>query len=210
MMRNALVGLMISHGTPQILGGDEWIRTQYGNTNAYSQQSDNDANWFRWGEWTSDTALHRHRMHDFTRKLIALRARYADALAPSTYDDVAVDWRSPSSGGTPNSADWGTRSVTVLYEPTNGGARVCALINMEDFDQDHELPSGTWVRALDTQLWYDTPGTPDESGGWFEDNPDADPYISRNIDPDLDSEVSGSSYNVKSRSIVVLVEHQEG
>ncbi len=28
MMRNAFVGLMISHGTPMMLGGDEWMRTQ--------------------------------------------------------------------------------------------------------------------------------------------------------------------------------------
>ncbi len=207
LMRDALVGMLISHGTPLLLGGDEWIRTQYGNTNAYSQQSDNDANWFRWGEWTSDTAWHRHRMHDFTRQLIALRARYADALAPARYGDVEVDWRSPSSGGTPGSADWSTRSVTVLFEPASGAPRVCALINMEEYDQDFELPSGTWYRAVDTQQYYDTPGTPDESGGWFADHPDADPTASHNIDVDATSEVSGSSYGVVARSIVVLVEH---
>ena len=51
MMRNAFVAMLTSHGTPLLLGGDEWIRTQYGNNNAYSTWADNEWNWFRWGEW---------------------------------------------------------------------------------------------------------------------------------------------------------------
>ncbi len=204
MMRNAFVGMMLSHGTPLMLGGDEWIRTQFGNTNAYSQQSDNSANWFRWGEWTNDSTYHRHRMHDFVRELIKLRKQYAAALAPNGFDDVAVDWRSPTAGNTPNSTDWNSRSTTVLYTP-NSGARVCMLLNMEDFDQDFELPSGSWKRVVDTQWWYDSPGNSSESGGWFEDHPDADKYETRNIDLENPEEVS-VSYGVKSRSIVVLVE----
>ena len=204
MMRNAFVGMMLSHGTPLMLGGDEWIRTQFGNTNAYSQQSDNAANWFRWGEWTNDSTYHRHRMHDFVRELIKLRKQYAAALAPDGFDDVAVDWRSPDSGDTPSSTDWNSRSTTVLYTP-NDGARVCMLLNMEDFDQDFDLPSGSWKRVIDTQWWYDSPGNSSESGGWFEDHPDADKYSTRNIDLENPEDVSGS-YGVKSRSIVVLVE----
>src|SRR5215831_11538095 len=33
-------------GTPMILGGDEFLRTQRGNNNAYSQ--DNEISWFDW------------------------------------------------------------------------------------------------------------------------------------------------------------------
>jgi len=204
LMRNAFVGLMISHGTPLMLGGDEWIRTQFGNTNAYSMQSDNDANWFRWGEWTNDSAYMRHRMHDFVRKLIQLRKDYAAALAPDDFGDVAVDWRSPYDASNSGTADWASRSVIVLYEPQQGN-RVVALINMEDFDIDFGVPPGDWFLSVDTQSWYDTPGNSNESGGWFEDHPDADPYSSKNIDDDPSNEVSGT-YNVKSRGIVLLVE----
>ncbi|MCA9494008.1 MAG: glycosyl hydrolase, partial [Myxococcales bacterium] len=67
MIRNAFVGLLISQGTPMMLGGDEWMRTQYGNNNAYSTWADNEWNWHRWGEWQSTYAWHRARMHDFVR-----------------------------------------------------------------------------------------------------------------------------------------------
>ena len=44
--RNMFVTLIISQGTPHILGGDELSRTQQGNNNAYCQ--DNDINWYQW------------------------------------------------------------------------------------------------------------------------------------------------------------------
>ena len=204
-MRNAFVGLFISHGTPLMLGGDEWMRTQFGNTNAYSLQSDNDANWFRWGEWTNDSATKRHRMHDFVRQLIQLRKNYSAALAPGDYDDVNVDWRSPYDTHTAGSADWSSRSVLVLFEPQQG-QKVAALINMEEFDIDFGVPPGSWAKVIDTQSWYDTPGSSAESGGWFDEHPDVDPYSSRNIDLDADSEVDGATYEVKARTIVVFVE----
>jgi isoamylase len=204
LMRNAYVGMMISHGTPLILGGDEWMRTQFGNTNAYSQQSDNDANWFRWGEWTNDSTYMRHRMHDFVSKLIQFRKDHADALAPDDFDAVNVDWRSPYDANASGSADWASRSVIVLYEPQSGG-KVVALVNMEDFDLEFGVPPGSWALGVDTQWWYDAPGNSSETVGWFADHPDADPYESRNIDTTPDNAVSGT-YEVKSRSIVVLVE----
>jgi len=205
LMRNAFVGLLISHGTPLILGGDEWIRTQFGNTNAYSQQSDNDANWFRWGEWTNDSAFHRHRMHDFVKDLIALRKTYSAALAPEGYDDVEVDWRSPYDATSTNSTDWTARNTIIIFKPDDG-TRVMALVNMETYDISFGLPNGNWHQALDTQSWYDTPGNSNESGGWFDDNPDADPYTSRNIDLEATEKIGGTSHSVKAHSIVVLVE----
>src|SRR5205085_2686778 len=44
--RNMLATLLFSQGTPMILGGDEFGRTQQGNNNAYCQ--DNDITWFDW------------------------------------------------------------------------------------------------------------------------------------------------------------------
>nr|WP_297348971.1 hypothetical protein [uncultured Glaciecola sp.] len=38
--------LILSQGTPHILGGDELSRTQKGNNNAYCQ--DNELNWLNW------------------------------------------------------------------------------------------------------------------------------------------------------------------
>lgn len=46
MVKNALCLLMLSHGVPMLLMGDECLRTQQGNNNAYCQ--DNEISWFNW------------------------------------------------------------------------------------------------------------------------------------------------------------------
>ena len=50
MVKNALSCLLFSSGTPMILYGDELMRTQKGNNNAYCQ--DNDINWLNWDNFT--------------------------------------------------------------------------------------------------------------------------------------------------------------
>ncbi|WP_291986922.1 glycogen debranching protein GlgX [Candidatus Accumulibacter sp. ACC007] len=66
MIRNALAILLMSHGVPMLLMGDELGRTQRGNNNTYCH--DNELNWLDWTlrERNSD-------LFDFTRKMIALR-----------------------------------------------------------------------------------------------------------------------------------------
>jgi glycogen operon protein len=64
--RNFLTTLMISQGTPMLLGGDERGRTQFGNNNAWCQ--DNEISWYAWHDTPE-----AHELHDFTRRLIRLR-----------------------------------------------------------------------------------------------------------------------------------------
>ncbi len=45
-VRNLLTTLMVSQGVPMILGGDEFLRTQHGNNNAWCQ--DNPMSWLDW------------------------------------------------------------------------------------------------------------------------------------------------------------------
>ena len=67
--RNLLGTLLFSQGTPMILAGDEFGRTQRGNNNAYCQ--DNDISWVDW-RW-DDRA---EALIDFTKRVAALRRRY--------------------------------------------------------------------------------------------------------------------------------------
>jgi glycogen operon protein len=67
--RNFLATLLLSQGTPMLLGGDELNRSQDGNNNAWCQ--DNDLSWYNWA--TNDT---RDRLHAFTRRLIQLRQEH--------------------------------------------------------------------------------------------------------------------------------------
>ncbi|HEX7197338.1 MAG TPA: glycogen debranching protein GlgX [Candidatus Limnocylindria bacterium] len=63
--RNFLATLLLSHGVPMLLGGDEIGRTQDGNNNGYAQ--DNETSWFDWNLQRRDRAL-----LSFTRSLIRL------------------------------------------------------------------------------------------------------------------------------------------
>ena len=67
--RNLLATLVFSQGTPMMLAGDEFGRTQEGNNNAYCQ--DNELSWVDWNYGERGAAL-----LEFTKKLIALRHQY--------------------------------------------------------------------------------------------------------------------------------------
>jgi len=67
--RNFLATLLLAQGTPMLLAGDEAMRTQQGNNNAYCQ--DNEISWMRW-----DVPEEARRLTGFVRKLTALRHRY--------------------------------------------------------------------------------------------------------------------------------------
>ena len=68
-MRNFLATLLLSQGTPMMVAGDEFGRTQQGNNNAYCQ--DNEISWLNWELDEEAKSLVR-----FTSKLTALRAQY--------------------------------------------------------------------------------------------------------------------------------------
>jgi len=68
--RNLIATLLLSHGVPMLLAGDEIDRTQHGNSNAYCQ--DNETSWLDWSLGERQQALLA-----FTRRLIGLRAAHA-------------------------------------------------------------------------------------------------------------------------------------
>jgi isoamylase len=68
-MRNLLGTLLLSQGTPMLLAGDEFARTQKGNNNAYCQ--DNEVGWVDW-----DLGEDARALTGFTQKLLALRREY--------------------------------------------------------------------------------------------------------------------------------------
>ena len=68
--RNFLATLLLSQGTPMLLGGDEFGRSQGGNNNGWCQ--DSEISWFDWSLLETNADL-----LEFTRKLIALRRAHA-------------------------------------------------------------------------------------------------------------------------------------
>ncbi|MEO8902847.1 MAG: glycogen debranching protein GlgX [Polyangiaceae bacterium] len=67
--RNLLMTLLLSQGTPMLVGGDEFGRTQLGNNNAYCQ--DNEISWYDWS-FTDD----QRALLEFTKRLLNLRSSH--------------------------------------------------------------------------------------------------------------------------------------
>jgi glycogen operon protein len=96
--RNMLATLLLSQGTPMLLAGDEFGRTQQGNNNAYCQ--DNEISWVNWdiGEGGLELA-------EFVRKLIALRksfpilrrSRFLTGEYNAELDVKDVRWLTPAA-----------------------------------------------------------------------------------------------------------------
>jgi isoamylase len=65
-LRNALLMLFLSQGTPLLMAGDEFGRTKKGNNNSYCQ--DNEISWLNWGLLKSNRDI-----YEFTKQVIAFR-----------------------------------------------------------------------------------------------------------------------------------------
>jgi len=191
LMRNLFVALMIAHGTPMFYAGDEWMRTQFGNNNAYSTRSDNAANWLAWGVWGASEE--RARMHDFVREVIRFRKERFAKLSPTVYGEgAAFAWKNERNSEPP---DWSSRHLMIHYTDAVGGPPLAILINLERNDVTFTLPPGTWQRLVDTQRYFD--GEPYLSEAKIA------PRASGNATLDNAVQVE-DDYTVKDSSIVIL------
>lgn len=68
-VKSYLATLFLSQGTPMLLGGDEFLRSQQGNNNAYRQ--DNDISWFNWNLVADNQEIFR-----FCSEMIKLRQKH--------------------------------------------------------------------------------------------------------------------------------------
>lgn len=78
-IKNLMLSLLISQGTPMILGGDEFRRTQNGNNNAYCQ--DNEMSWFNWVQQEKNVEIFR-----FVRRLIEFRLKHPAFRRPEFFE----------------------------------------------------------------------------------------------------------------------------
>jgi len=98
-MRNMIATLLFSQGTPMLLAGDEFARTQRGNNNAYAQ--DNEISWVDWDGIDEDAA----ELIKFTRNAIEVRrenpilrrGRFLSGAYNETLDVKDVTWLTPAA-----------------------------------------------------------------------------------------------------------------
>ncbi len=193
LMRNMFVALLISQGTPLLWSGDEWMRTQLGNNNAYSTRADNPYNWMDWGVWESNDD--RHRMHDFVKQMIAFRKSHQYAFAPLEYEGNApFAWKSAQNT---DQVAWDSKQLMMHFYDPSRGPELAVLINGEGGDVTFSLPQGrAWKRVIDTQSYFDLPETL-----VAQNRPQRD---SNNIWLTGGEAVSTADYTVKARTVVVL------
>jgi glycogen operon protein len=152
--RNFMAILLLSQGVPMFAAGDEALRTQGGNNNAYCQ--DNDTSWFDWSFTPAARAMQR-----FTRELIALRRRHP-SLKRTRFLDGPEDGQRPEiqwygeSLATPN---WQDPEARVLCFTLAGVApdepALHVMINMASTGRSLPLPqiaTRGWRRIFDTTL----------------------------------------------------------
>ena len=78
LIRSFLTTLFFSRGTPMLLAGDEFGRTQLGNNNAYCQ--DNEISWLDWKLTETDAGK---ALIQFVSRLIRLRRRFPAVTSPT-------------------------------------------------------------------------------------------------------------------------------
>ena len=125
--RNMLATLLFAQGTPMILGGDEFGRTQRGNNNAYCQ--DNDVTWFDWNLDDDGKALLA-----YTRRLIEVlkaypilrRSRFLTGAQDGELNVRDVTWIN-AGGGEMSEADWNTPWIKSFGMVLDGRTRKTAM-----------------------------------------------------------------------------------
>lgn len=189
-VKNFFAVLLLSQGIPMILAGDEVLRTQQGNNNAYCQ--DNEISWFNW-----DLVRENQSIFRFVKFMIALRKRHPSLMrrrfltgkAPKGRHLPDIIWH----GITLNQPQWSDPEGHLIHftlmgvYPTEANLEV--IMNISDYNAEVQIPmleGKIWRLAVDTE--HDSPH---------------DIYLLEDQSPLLHS-----TYTVAGKSVVVL-ESQE-
>jgi glycogen operon protein len=167
--RNLLATLLLAQGTPMLLAGDEFGRTQHGNNNAYCQ--DNEISWVDWAGIDDDGRA----LTEFVRKLTTLRHalpvlrrnRFLTGEHNDALNVTDVEWLSPS--GTPLTQEqWDDPSMRCFGMLIDGRSQTSGIMRLASdatllivFNAYHdvvdfELPSvpgnDLWNCLIDTNM----------------------------------------------------------
>lgn len=151
--RNFLSTLFFSHGTPMLLAGDEFGRSQMGNNNGYCQ--DSEISWLHWENLPPSCEA----LRDFTARLIAIRKAQPLLRRENWRDGMIIDWYN-MTGGAQKTEHWLDGNPLALkllrqdLDPEEGvWHEVLMLFNPVDQDMEFTLPQtggGDWKLELTT------------------------------------------------------------
>lgn len=189
--RNLMATLLISQGVPMLLAGDEFLRTQRGNNNAWCQ--DNEVSWVDW------TLAEKNREFlRFVREMIRLRKqhpvlrrhRFFRGRGPASSWPADISWH----GLEPETPDFSVGSRTMAF----------ALDGREsdrEMDQDFYVAMNAWKEPLPFRI----PRSP--SGRTWRRVVDTSLSSPEDIVPELEGPVVSEQriYPVQAFSMVILI-----
>jgi glycogen operon protein len=150
MQKNFMATLFLSLGTPMMLGGDEFGRTQKGNNNAYCQ--DNEISWYNWKLLDAN-----HELFRFSREIIRFRMEnkvfrrtsYFDGkpLVPGGHSDI--EWFDFCG----RALEWNNGALSLACRidgAVNDSVAVCLMFNPSFASTTCLVPAGAWRIRVDT------------------------------------------------------------
>jgi glycogen operon protein len=193
-LKNFFTTLMVSLGTPMILGGDEFARTQKGNNNAYCQ--DNEISWYDWSLLEKNAEL-----VNFVKKIIAFRLRHPGFMRPEFYTGRGKDYRAipdiswfDEKGKCPDWEEIGYHLALRLI-----GSKAKTSNDRDDNDFYIMFNSSSDLQSF-------VIASPPQKKEWWRAVDTALPSPNEILLPGCEERLSSQhKYSVKARSIVVLI-----
>jgi glycogen operon protein len=149
--KNLMTTLLLSQGIPMLLAGDEFLRTQQGNNNAWCQ--DNEISWVDWSLADQNAGFLR-----FVRELIWLRRRHPALRRRGFFRGPDIAWH----GALPGKPDFSATSRMIAFsidgrqtgrEPDRDVYVGCSSADDLTPVRVPPSPSGRpWRRVIDTAL----------------------------------------------------------
>src|SRR5215510_7715089 len=165
LRRNQLASVMLAHGVPLLLAGDEVGNSQNGNNNAYCQ--DNEIGWVDWGQ----LGVKGEDMTDFITRLSGLRRLFPQLrprhwvegrrhdgsygalwLTPQATEMTEQDWKFPEA-----------RFLAYVLAGIGGGAPLYIVFNAGGEPIPFKVPQ--WPRCRGWSLLLDTTATDGGTAG---------------------------------------------
>jgi isoamylase len=169
LQRAMIATLFLAQGTPMLLGGDEFGRTQGGNNNAYCQ--DNEISWI---DWSLGEAAPGRDLARFTARMATLRHDHAVLRSPyflhgkeQPIEGVPdISWFD-ASGELVTQESWNNadqHALALRRAGPNGGGMptvLTALFNAGEQEREFRLPPPGWpTRILLDSAQPDAPERP--------------------------------------------------
>jgi glycogen operon protein len=189
--KNLMATLLLSQGVPMLTAGDEFLRTQGGNNNAYCQ--DNEVSWVNW-----ELARQNADFLRFVRELIALRHRHPALRRQSFFRGQGlgrgvgpdITWH----GTEPGHPDFSPTSRTLAFA-------IDGRLSGHGPDRDFYVACNSWRDALPFRVPLSPSGR-----RWRRLIDTALPSPDDLVAEDEGAEIpAGAVYRVAAHSLVVLI-----